>query len=428
MLNNFSGNTVYRRVLITIFCLLCSGIASAESHDKTHVDGASNADAILNNVKPWGVSLVLSQGVIKVDSMFVDEDEDLTTDVRDIIVNGYYELGDRLRLASQLQYRELGTLDDQGGFNFDYLFLDWRFYSTWKDSVGLRVGRIKNILGIYNDSRDIAFARPSIFLPQSMYSDALRDQYLRFDGAEIYGEHLLSSVDFHWTLAMGQTDYDDQVVEHLTGDFYQGDIENDKNIRASIEIILPWQLSLFTSYSFIEYTLDDNSFYYIPGGAEVETYKLGVQWQFQEWELTGEYSAVETQLKDTQADIITVNSFAQGDLHQDSESYYLQLGYSLNEQWSLLARYDMVYLDKDDKYGRATPISIYDVRKGANSYARDRTIAISWQPVSEWLLSLEYHYVRGYAWVPPLFSSVSDEGDDKNWSMVAAQVAYRFDW
>lgn len=420
MLNSAHTRSIAISIMAIGFCLMVSTSILADTYDELSFSSPE--------LKPWGGSLVLSQGVIKADSPFVDNDEALTTDVRDVILNSYYELNGHLRFAGQLQYRQLGDLDDRGGFNIDYLFADWRWYSDGSDALGIRIGRIKNKAGIYNDSRDIPFARPSMFLPQSMYPDVLRDQFLRLDGAEVYGQHLMSDIELHWALSAGQTDYDDQVEEHLGGMSFDGDIENDKNIQSSLELILPWQLSLFASYSFIEYSLSDHSFYLIPSGAQSDNYRIGVQWNWYSWQLTSEYSLVNIQLTGLHADTVSIDGFAQGEVSQESESYYLQANYAFNEEWSLLARYDVFYFDKDDKYGRNAPASDYDVRSGLNSYARDRTLALNWQPASEWLLSLEYHYVTGYAWVPPLFPSTADNIDDKHWSMVAAQVAYRFDW
>ena len=70
----------------------------------------------------------------------------------------------------------------------DYGFLDYRLYSQETNQFGLRVGRLKNPLGFYNETRDVAFTRPSILLPQSIYFDRTRNLGLSGDSVQLYGE------------------------------------------------------------------------------------------------------------------------------------------------------------------------------------------------------------------------------------------------
>ena len=48
---------------------------------------------------------------------------------------------------------------------------------------------MKTPLGLYNDTRDVAFTRPSILLPQSIYFDRTRKLALAADGVHLYGEY-----------------------------------------------------------------------------------------------------------------------------------------------------------------------------------------------------------------------------------------------
>ena len=67
-------------------------------------------------------------------------------------------------------------------------------YSHEADQFGIRVGRLKNPFGFYNDTRDVAFTRPGILLPQSIYFDRTRNLGLSGDSVQIYGEKAISSL------------------------------------------------------------------------------------------------------------------------------------------------------------------------------------------------------------------------------------------
>ena len=52
-----------------------------------------------------------------------------------------------------------------GNIRLDYGFIDYTFLSAETGQMGIRLGRMKNPLGFYNDTRDVSFTRPSILLP-----------------------------------------------------------------------------------------------------------------------------------------------------------------------------------------------------------------------------------------------------------------------
>ena len=91
-------------------------------------------------------------------------------------------------LAGQALYRHAGAAENGG--RVDYLMAAWTPLATEGGSLGLRVGRIKNPIGLFNETRDVAFTRPSLLLPQSIYLDGVgvRDALLSSDGFGLHGE------------------------------------------------------------------------------------------------------------------------------------------------------------------------------------------------------------------------------------------------
>jgi hypothetical protein len=97
-------------------------------------------------------------------------------------INFTTQLTERLRVGLQLFAFQLGS---QGNYNAkaDWYYLDYRF----RDSIGVRAGRVKLPYGLYNDVRDIDAARAPILLPTSVYPGTNREFFLAQTGGELYG-------------------------------------------------------------------------------------------------------------------------------------------------------------------------------------------------------------------------------------------------
>ena len=84
-----------------------------------------------------------------------------------------------MRPLSNLQFSVQGLSrtageGSPGNIRLDYGFIDYTFSNQENSQFGIRLGRMKNPLGFYNDTRDVPFTRPSILLPQSIYFDRTR--------------------------------------------------------------------------------------------------------------------------------------------------------------------------------------------------------------------------------------------------------------
>ncbi len=89
---------------------------------------------------------------------------------------------DKLRVGAQGFDRNFGHLGEYHP-SLDWAVVDYRF-SNW---FGVRGGKVKTTLGLYNDTQDLDFLRPYALLPQSMYPTDLRDATIAHLGGDIYG-------------------------------------------------------------------------------------------------------------------------------------------------------------------------------------------------------------------------------------------------
>ncbi|MDX9709667.1 MAG: hypothetical protein RBT64_08935 [Trichloromonas sp.] len=70
-----------------------------------------------------------------------------------LTLNG--ELSDNLRVGLQLLSRDLGA-EGNNKINIDWGMADYR----WRDWLGVRLGKVKLPIGLYNRGRDSDFLRP----------------------------------------------------------------------------------------------------------------------------------------------------------------------------------------------------------------------------------------------------------------------------
>ncbi len=97
-------------------------------------------------------------------------------------VNMTMQVRSNLRIGGQGYDRRLGQLGDWHP-QLDWALADYRF-RPW---LGFRGGKVKTVLGLYNDSQDVDSAHTFALLPQSVYSIDMRDATLSHIGGDVYG-------------------------------------------------------------------------------------------------------------------------------------------------------------------------------------------------------------------------------------------------
>lgn len=129
-----------------------------------------------------------SQGFV-----YTDENNWLTMHSRqgsgaftDFGVNVSTQITDKLRVGAQVYDRNLGNLGEWHPM-LDWAFVDYRF-KLW---FGVRGGKVKTVLGLYNNTQDLDFLHTFALLPQSVYPTDLRDSTIAHRGGDVYGDVLL---------------------------------------------------------------------------------------------------------------------------------------------------------------------------------------------------------------------------------------------
>lgn len=342
----------------------------------------------------------------------------------------------RLQLSAQVLSRRAGE-GNSGMPRLDYAILDYQVYSHEANQFGIRVGRLKNPFGFYNETRDVAFTRPSILLPQSIYFDRTRNLGLSSDSVQVYGDAAV----FDWGTFSAQFGVTLPVVDNrdtessLLGLVRDGSLNrevsyigrgifetNDKRLRLGISGI--W---LNTSYDPRNPISSLNPRELGPGGLEFTPLFFSAQYNAERWTLTSEYA-----IRPFQYDNNFQNRNLNG-LHFVGESYYFQGEYRFTPKWEGILRYDALFTDRSDRNGSdwvaQNPVGRNGL--GHTRFAKDITVGLRWNVTPAFMLRAEYHYVNGTAWLSGLDNPIDLKtgrpfDTDQHWHLYAIQASYRF--
>ncbi|MGH8517791.1 MAG: hypothetical protein ACREUE_10055, partial [Panacagrimonas sp.] len=340
-------------------------------------------------------------------------------DFYEAALNGSVVLGSGLLASAQVMIRDAG-LTDTGKPRLDYALLDWNVLQGVDSSAGIRIGRVKNAMGLFNDTRDVIFARPGILLPQSVYYDGagLRGIFFSSDGAQLYGSTTLGrheiSVSLNGALERDFTDKERQV---LLGGSGFGSVRNDIHVRDLVfaQVLDSYnggRLTFGLSHARARVVIDPSSSLPIDAALKVRLYVASLRYNAERFSITGEYMYTRSE---------THTNFT-GDSAGASDGGYVQLDVRLTPQWTAYTRYDATFSDADDRDGSEAAQQTGEDRY--SRFAHDVMIGASWKPDAHWGIWAEVHRIYGTATAPALDNP--DGADDERWTLFTVMAAYRF--
>ncbi len=156
--------------------------------------GAVSALDEFSNV---GIHGFISQGYIQSNEYDYSgiKTEDGSFEFNEMGINFSTTPADGLRVGAQIFARDFGELGNDE-FEIDWAYGDYRVNNYF----GVRAGKVKIALGLYNETRDVDAVRTSIMLPNAIYVEQNRDVYAGIKGVGAYGE---LPAGFSYQLAYG---------------------------------------------------------------------------------------------------------------------------------------------------------------------------------------------------------------------------------
>lgn len=374
----------------------------------------------------------LSQGYLKSsNNNFLAASRSGSEEFTEVAVNANVSLWQDFRIGGQLFYRNLGDYSE------DEVVVDWAIleYQPF-DSAGLRVGKCKLPVGLYNDTRDSSFLQPMIFLPQSIYDESRRDVNLAFIGADLYGNislGRLGDIDYH--LFTGEADYPDQsMLAYKNEQSVESLLSRNNQLPLNKrDPQMPSQLTSFNRESEDLYgaavvfngmidglrfgatllhskaIIKINDLATPAGEATINSkYVLSAEYSTESWMFVGEYGQTDR----------TSSMFDHVTLDGPSQSWYAMICYALNDSWSFSLLYDEFYRLKHDHHSNSLPKAAPE-----SGWRKDMAVGARYDFNEMCNLKAEYHYIDGAAMQ---LGVVNPEGVARYWSYVAVKLSVSF--
>ncbi|MGB5562516.1 MAG: hypothetical protein WBN02_09390 [Sedimenticolaceae bacterium] len=364
----------------------------------------------------------LTQGYVKTtdNRFFGDSDsKNGSFDYTELGVNASFRATPSILLAGQLLSRRAGDMYD-GSPTVDFALVDWNISTSQDSDYGILVGRIKNPLGFYNETRDVAFTRPSIFLPQQVYFDKVRNLVLSSDGGQIHGEFYKPSGYWRVNFGIGSNTVDENVEFSYLGNDFGGDLKpKGVSYTGRVEYETPdgaWLMALSAARGSLAF--DAGATDPIGSGDIDFLYWIAsLQYNAERWSLTAEYMEEPTDF----------DGF--GPLRDGGDStvqgYYLLGSYLLRDNVELLVRYAEGFVDKHDRDGRKASAASGGLIPPHSLYQKDWMVGLRWDVTPNFMLRAEYQWNDGTWTLSPRENPVP--GDTvKDWDMFSLLASYRF--
>ncbi|QTA83548.1 porin domain-containing protein [Desulfonema limicola] len=365
----------------------------------------------------------ISQGYLLSDeNNYLGKSSDGSFQFNELGINFSKELTEDLRIGIQFFSRDLGNVGNNE-VEIDWAYGDYR----WQDWLGLRAGIIREVHGLYSETRDFDMLRTSILLPQSVYSELDRDFFTRLMGCGIYGNIFISklgSISYNfmagtqnlkedggssqWVEASGLFDVDNWDV----GVIYNGSLVWNtplQGLRLSATGLksTDMQQTLKTTVPLgpvpvgTKLTNDITDFY---------NYVFSGEYTWEQLTLTAEYmkEKLETEIPNFRTGV------------NRPEAYYFSATYRFTDWLEIGSYYSVYYIDEDDKDGdnfknRGLPDFL--------GWQKDFAVSTRFDINEYWVFKLEGHLIDGAAQLLP---QVNPDGREEDWFLFAAKMTFSF--
>lgn len=373
------------------------------------------------------------------DNRFFGDSDNGSFAFTEIGLNGSYLISPKLRLAGQVLSRRAGDLYS-GSPQIDYALLDATLLSSAQSTIGMYLGRIKNPIGLYNETRDVAHTREGIFLPQAIYFDKVRNLTVSSDGVHLYGRVYRDSGTWSLQGGIGYPIVDKNFEYAYMGQDWDGEIRS--NDLAGFGRLLyehnggRW-IYAFTGASvrtdFRAGAADRVAF---PAGAGLNSGNIDIDYSVLSMQFNGEKWQFTTEVAFQAARYRNISSaFAAQDFN--SIGYYSQLSYNFSPRWQGFLRYEEFQLNHDDwnasKRARQNReesafLANFGIERSpipAHAYySKTWAVGGHWDVTPQWRVRAEYQIIEGTATLSPRENDMSQT--DKHWNLFALSLSYHF--
>ena len=389
----------------------------------------ASSSPLMDNLRINGF---LSQGYINSSgNNYYGDTKDGTFQLNEVGLTLNSQVNEKLKVGLQFLSRDVGKTGNNT-VRLDWAFADYHF----DDKLGIRMGKVKMPMGLYNEGRDSDFLRPMAFLPQSIYDEVRRDLLVANQGVSIYGNlpaWFLGDIDYQAFAGENNFPEDSPLLLGLKQSAQQTITANSLvygtviSMTADNKYIFGGSLILNTKIDglrigasyfrgkadlYITTATGPNQF--VPQGEleMVHRFVYSLEYVKKKFTFATEYS--ESYRKQ--------QIFGYKIYDAPSQEYYAMLTYSLTSKLSATALADFYYDNMNDRGGEALP----PTRPKFMGWQKDYGFGMRYDVNPNWALKAEYHEVDGAGLFTSIFNPPSPSVLVKDWNYYIVKASFNF--
>jgi hypothetical protein len=301
-------------------------------------------------------------------------------------VNVSSQLTDHLRVGAQVYDRNIGQLGKWHPV-LDWAVVDYKF----KDWFGIRAGKVKTMLGLYNDTQDIEALHTWAILPQSTYPLDMRATNIAHTGGDVYGSiSLRKAGSVAYTGYAGLRSFDPWGGYYYFSENGGFDIEKISGHTEGFDIRWNTPISgLMVGTSLVNSTIN-RSGQWITGPFVGSSYSITdnpertlagyLEFVRNKWHFAGEFRNLNN-IDEITSTIFGKNAFPFNAGDQES---FVSAAYRVSKHVELGTYYSHYHVD--------TPTA----GDPNSTHINDNTATVRFDLMSHWDLKIEEHFIRGY--------------------------------
>ena len=302
----------------------------------------------------------------------------------------------------------------------DFLLADIMLSSSETGKTGVRIGRTKNALGLYNETRDVAFTRPGIVVPEVIYYDKVRNLVLSADGIMFYHDIFTDNGNFSYTAGGGETLVDKNVEIAYLFEDRLGELEPDGVtwLFSGFFTTLDEQFKLGISgaLSSMNYTPGTGDFL-ADGSVDFKYWIASFQYNQEKWSVSAEFMR----------EPVRWNGFGLffPDNELTAEAYYLQAAFQIKPKVELMFRLEEGFSDKNDRTGEKAAALSGGFLPAHSLYSKILTTGLRWDISPSIMVRAELQFHEGTF----ILSGRENENRAnlvKDWNLISFLASYRF--
>lgn len=372
----------------------------------------------------------ISQGFMKSDkNNYLTNSSNGSYEFMETGINFNKAVNEKIYIGLQIFARDLG---DQGNNQF---ILDWGFADYSFDSFnGIRIGKFKRTLGLYNTERDVDLLRDVILLPQSVYDEGMRPFMNSSQGINYYHNiYNDRNGNFLFEAHTGtvNVESDSAYLRNTAGTLSQSGLglsDFNMTIYSDKAITMKWETPLKGLTTAFSYGTSDGDIVASVDASALRATAIPA--------LVAAANALEASKQKFPVDFGKISTSSIEYKWKDYKFSYERYRFdaslvipvlNLTESMQNLGYYSMISKRLNEK----TSLSFYsstfyknkEIKNIPSDYQKDNCISIRYDIDENLLLKAEYHDMEGYF---HCYDFLNPAGYSKDWNFIALKITVSF--